>query len=100
MADKAEHYLNIGDVSITIEVIAEVVYVLKGVYSMERDVIADTIKDFAEMVDCQEIDVVRLALETYGECNLDFVDCVLYGYHKIKGIEIATFDKKPGLFDY
>ena len=34
MADKAEQYLNAGDVSVTIEVIAEVVYVLKGVYSM------------------------------------------------------------------
>ena len=34
MADIAEQYLNDGDVSVTIEVLAEVVYVLKGVYSM------------------------------------------------------------------
>ena len=35
MADKAEQYLNDGDTSVPIEVIAEVVYILKGVYSMK-----------------------------------------------------------------
>ena len=34
MADKAEQYLNDGNVSVAISVIAEVVYVLKGVYSI------------------------------------------------------------------
>ena len=94
MADKAEQYLNAGIVSVTIEVIAEVVYVLKGVYSMERDKISDTIKGFLGIVNCREMDVLNLALNTYAERNLDFVDCVLYGYHVAKGIEIATFDKK------
>ena len=46
MADIAEQYLNDGDVSVTIEVLAEVVYVLKGIYSMEHDKIADTVKGF------------------------------------------------------
>ena len=94
MADKAEQYLNDGDVSVTIEVIAEVVYVLKGVYSMERDKIADTVKNFLGLVSCQEMDVLNLAVDTYAEHNLDFVDCVLYGYHVVKDIEIASFDKK------
>ena len=94
MADKAEQYLDAGNVMVTIEVIAEVVYVLKGVYSMGRDEIVDTIKDFLEMVDCSEMDVLKIALDTYKDRNLDFVDCVLYGYHSFKGTEIATFDKK------
>ncbi|MBR3504847.1 MAG: PIN domain-containing protein [Clostridia bacterium] len=94
MADSAERYLNSGDVSVTIEVIAEVVYVLKGVYSMKRDVIVDTVKAFLGFVNCQETDVLSIALDTYGERNLDFVDCVLYGYHCVRGAEIATFDKK------
>ncbi len=34
MSQRAEEYINAGDVSVTIEVIAEVVYVLKGVYSL------------------------------------------------------------------
>ncbi len=31
---------------------------------------------------------------TFSNKNLDFVDCVLYAYHKLQNIEIATFDKK------
>lgn len=38
--------------------------------------------------------MLRLAIETYTEQNLDFPDCILYAYHKVKGYEIKTFDKK------
>lgn len=94
MADTAEQYLDAGDVSVTIEVVAEVIYVLKGVYSLKHDKIVETVKDFIELVSCQEREVLFLALETFKKCNLDFVDCVLYAYHKLKNVEIATFDKK------
>ena len=94
MADKAETYLESGNVWVTIEVIAEVIYVLKGVYSLEREEIVATTKEFLELVNCQESEVLELALDTFKERNLDFVDCVLYAYHKVKGAEIATFDKK------
>ncbi len=94
MADRAERYLHDGNVFVTIEVIAEVVYVLKGVYSLDRSVIAETLNGLLELVDCQEKRVLTIALHTYGQRNLDFVDCVLYGYHAVKGAEIATFDKK------
>ena len=94
MAEKSEKYINAGNVLVTIEVIAEVIYVLKGVYSLERDMIVDTVKEFIELVDCQERETLVLALDTYSDYNLDFVDCVLFAYHKVKGVEIATFDKK------
>ena len=94
MADRAEQYLNAGDVYVTIEVIAEVVYVLHGVYSLDRERIADTVKGFLDQVLCQEMSVLELALDTYGARSLDFVDCVLYAYHVVKGAELATFDKK------
>lgn len=94
MADKAEHYLVSGNVVVTIEVIAEVVYVLKGVYSMERGTVANTVKGFLEIVSCQESDVLNLALDVYASHNLDFVDCVLYGRHVVNGVEVATFDKR------
>ena len=86
MADQAEKYLDAGEVSVTVEVIAEVVYVLHGVYSMERGIIADTLKKFLNIVDCRDKKVLDQAL--------DFVDCVLYGYHQVRGAEIATFDRK------
>ncbi len=94
MADAAERYLKAGGVLVTIEVAAEVVYVLKGVYSLERDNISETLKSFLGLVDCRDKDVLILALETFGKHNLDFVDCVLLAYHVIRKIEIATFDKK------
>lgn len=94
MAERAERYLNAGEASVTTEVIAEVVYVLRGVYSLERDRIAGAVKAFLTLVDCRDREVLDLALDTYGERGLDFVDCVLYAYHKVRGAEIATFDKK------
>ena len=94
MADQAEKYLNTEDVCISVEVIAEVVYVLKGVYRMERGAIAETIKGFMELVHCREKDALNIALDVFGQRNLDFVDCVLYGYHQVHHMEIATFDKQ------
>ena len=94
MATQAETYLNAEDVFVTIEVIAEVVYVLKGVYSMDRKQISDVVKEFLSLVKSKDADVLYVALETYGTKNLDFVDCVLYGYNQVKGLKIATFDAK------
>ena len=94
MAEKAEKYLAAGDVWVTVEVVAEVVYVLKGVYSLERDVIVKTVKAFLALVNCQEKAALLFALDAYAKEKLDFVDCVLYAYHAVNGAEIATFDKK------
>ena len=94
MAETAEQYIDTGDAAVTIEVIAEAVYVLRGVYAMERSLIAETLKSFLQLVDCEDKDVLNAALETYKAKPLDFVDCVLYGYHAVKGAEIATFDQK------
>ena len=80
MADQAEKYLDAGEVSVTVEVIAEVVYVL--------------LKKFLNIVDCRDKKVLDQALDTFGKRKLDFVDCVLYGYHQVRGAEIATFDRK------
>ena len=83
-----------ANVSVTIEVIAEVIYVLIGVYSLERGRIVDTVKEFLSLVSCREQEVLNTALDTYKEHNLDFVDCVLFAYHSVRGFEIATFDHK------
>ncbi len=37
---------------------------------------------------------LKLGIETYVEQHLDFPDCILYAYHKVKGYEVKTFDKK------
>jgi Predicted nucleic-acid-binding protein, contains PIN domain len=94
MADEAERVIKEGSVLLTIEVIAEVVYVLKGVYSIERGQIASCLLEFLSEVNILEEKVVRLGLEIYAEQNLDFVDCILYAYNRVKGYEVKTFDKK------
>ena len=94
MAEKAEQYVNAGDAAVTTEVIAEVVYVLQGVYSLGRDEISETITAFLELVSCRDHEVLKLALSVFGKENLDFVDCVLYSYNIVSNIDIATFDKK------
>ncbi len=94
MAEKAEYLIDSGNVAVTIEVIAEAVYVLKGVYGMKREIIAETLKAFLRLVDCDKKDVLCEALDAFRETRLDFVDCVLYGYHIARDAEIATFDQK------
>ena len=94
MADHAEAYITAGNVFVTPEVVAEAVYVLKGAYALNRATIADTMINFLELVECNEIEVLRLALVAYATHNLDFVDCILYAYHQVKGVDVATFDKK------
>ena len=78
----------------TIEIIAEVVYVLRGVYSIDRNVIKTSLLNFLSEVHTDKPDVLKLGLETYSEQNLDFVDCILFAYNRVKGYEIKTFDKK------
>ena len=94
MQETAKKYLHAGNVWITLEAAAELVYVLNGVYKLERKAIAEKIIQFLNVVDCEESAVLHLALNTYALHNLDFVDCILYAYNEVKGIEIATFDKK------
>ena len=49
---------------------------------------------FLSEVHTDEPDVLKLGLETYSEQNLDFVDCILFAYNRVKGYAIKTFDKK------
>lgn len=94
MADTAEKIIRENVAEVTIEVLAEVIYVLKGVYSVKRETIKSSIMDFLSEVQIAEREVAELGLKTFAEQNLDFVDCVLYAYNQVKGYKIETFDKK------
>jgi predicted nucleic-acid-binding protein len=81
---------------IPVEVIAEVVYVLGGVYTIDRKAIAEKIESLVAIkVDLVEnSSVVSFASRLFAEnMKLDFVDCLLAGYHKITGYSIFTFDR-------
>ena len=78
----------------TAEVLAEVVYVLKGVYQVERSDIAETVRSFLREVSVPHKAAMSYACRLYGETKLDFVDCMLAGYHFAEGADVLTFDKK------
>jgi len=78
------------------EVIAEVVYVLSGVYNTGRE---DVGKAIFELIDTERIfveseDSVRYAIDAFKVHKMDFVDCLLYAYNQVDGEEVFTFDKK------
>jgi predicted nucleic-acid-binding protein len=76
------------------EVIAEVVYVLKGMYKVERAEVGHTLIEFLDEVNIEYQDVICEALSLFSETALDFVDCVLIARHRILGDEIGSFDVK------
>ena len=94
MANQAEEIFATKKVFIANEVIAEVVYVLNGVYSISKEDIADLLTEFISFSNILLSDkiAVKNALEIYKSKNLDFVDGLLCAY--AKDDQIMTFDKK------
>lgn len=76
------------------EVIAEVVYVLKSVYSAPKDKIKSIICRLSNIVQIENADCVIYAVDLFASTSLDFVDCLLAAYHSLNGENIFTFDKK------
>lgn len=75
------------------EIIAEVVYVLKGVYHATRSDIRLFIREMLKSVRCSESDAVACAMDVFAETSLDFVDCLLISYHTMNKEDVFTFDK-------
>ena len=96
LADKASKIIEKDRVYILNEVLAEVIYVLEGVYELDRKEIKDVLFEFLglETVVIEDKRLLFESLEKYLEIKLDFVDCLLYAITKVKGDEIFTFDKK------
>ena len=76
------------------EVIAEVVYVLKSVYSTPKETIKSIICGLSNIIQIEHADCVLYAIELFSNSSLDFVDCLLVAYHFLNGENIFTFDKK------
>jgi predicted nucleic-acid-binding protein len=96
MVEEARTRLLSDTFLIKCEVVAEVVYVLSGVYKTGRE---DVGKAIFELLETENIfveseDTVRSAINTYQTHNLDFVDCMFHAYHIVEGEKIYTFDKK------
>ena len=96
MATKVNEIITNNRVMARYEVVAEVVYVLEGVYSLPRNKVKDSINTFLSVpnVETESKSVLLLALETYADKNIDFVDCLLYAFKALQGYDVFTFDKK------
>jgi predicted nucleic-acid-binding protein len=96
MADSVERRLAEEPCFVPVEVVCELVYVLTGVYRVERQIVAETLTALAVLdnIRMAEFDVVSHALGIYASSTLDFVDCLLIGYARKKDYTVVTFDKK------
>ncbi len=96
MAKKVIELLDTERCLFTNEVAAEVVYVLGGIYKMNRADISKGMLTFLEVdgVVSTEYDVMSMGLKFFGETSFDFVDCLLIAYDLQYGYEVCTFDKK------
>jgi predicted nucleic-acid-binding protein len=94
MANIAEQLFLNEQVFIANEILAEVVYVLLGVYEIAKIDIADKLIDliYAETILTDNKAIIIEALTIFKNQNLDFVDCLLCSYSQID--EIKSFDKK------
>lgn len=100
MAQTAAEIIENEDTVFTNEVAAEVVYVLTGVYKIDRAVISKSLLDFIEInrVRAVEHGVLSKALNFFAANKLDFVDCLLCAYNLQYGYEVCTFDVKLNKF--
>lgn len=96
LSNKATMIIEGNNVLLPNEVIAEIVYVLQKVYGIQNDKISETLLGLLkyENIIVNDIEVLEEAFLLFGRRRLDFVDTLLYGYNKVRGYEIYTFDKK------
>ncbi len=94
MANIAENLLTSKDVYIANEVIAEVVYVLHGVYKISKIDISNRLLQLVcfDNISVSNLQIIKQTFKIYQTENLDFVDSLLCAYSTID--DIATFDKK------
>ena len=94
MAVEAEKVILNNVVFVANEVMAEVVYVLEGVYELGREEISSVLITFLQAHTIEAVDKYSLVkgLEIYANRSLDFVDCLLCAYATVD--EVMTFDKK------
>lgn len=94
MSSKARELVSSGNVYTKPEIIAEVIYVLKRVYQIDKNSIRAFIYSMLDDISCAEEKCVRMAIDIYSSISLDFVDCLLIAYHKINKENVFSFDKK------
>ncbi len=96
LSEKAAKILEHHEVHAPFEVLAEVVYVMQGVYKVSRQNISEVLSRFLMLpnISTNNTSVAIEALRLYAVKGLDFVDSLLCGYARIDGVTVESFDKK------
>jgi len=100
LSPRAKEIVDSNEIFVTTEVLAEVVYVLNGVYGAPRKDIQKSLYAFFNDTGCglAKYDVIVKALEFFSGTRLDFIDCILAAYSAVENEQIATFDNKLKAF--
>ncbi len=77
-------------------VIAEIIYVLEGVYNIEKEKVVFALTEIlaVKSVKTENKAVIFKALQFYAENKIDFVDALLISYNHEEGVDVFSFDKK------
>ena len=94
MASEVSELISNGKAFVPIFVLAEVVYVLTGVYQVNKSSLKESLLTFLLEVNVDDRDVLELGIQCFAEKNLDFVDCILYAYKFYKKYDVFSFDRK------
>ena len=96
LSPKAKAIINNNAVEVPIEVLCEVVYVLNSYYKIARPEISAGLLQLFESTNAAipHKKAVFRGLEYFGKTSLDFVDCILAGYHEVENAVVHTFDDK------
>jgi len=76
------------------EVLAEAVYVLSGVYGIERPDICRAFRILAEHMSFYDRGMLQCAFDFYELTSMDFVDCLLVARSLTKDEHVLSFDQQ------
>lgn len=75
--------------------LAEVIWVLLSYYELERNKLAQTLRELVlhEGMEVEDEDVVLDALDRFGRIKVDFIDCYTAALAKASGQAVITDDR-------
>jgi predicted nucleic acid-binding protein len=86
-----------GDLSLVVTdlTLAETVWVLQSVYSLDRDAITAALKDLIEFagIEVQNKAILLSALRNFAQTDVDFVDAYHAAVATAESLGIASFDR-------
>lgn len=92
LAEEARKIIEEG-AEITIEILAECVFVLSSFYKYTRQDTADALLEALKRIHCERKTIGNLSLRFYASSNLSYPDCILVAEAVNNSRDIATFDR-------